>query len=227
MKCSECNTQNLSTARFCKSCGSQLGGHQPINQNHVSANTYEQNKKTQNILNIVGGVLIIISLYNFRTGHYIYSGDTYVSWPPLYSSLLVIGGICIFIATRIKTGEKDTTDWSKYHKNSASTQSKSSNTETNKKALQLKNIALMLDKACKDGVVVDEKVEKAQDVLNSINEQYQDNNNILGPDGYLIYEVQGLIHWVKGEEKDAKDLIRSARNTKGDSRLFTDSANDL
>ena len=85
----------------------------------------------------------------------------------------------------------------------------------------------MLDKACKDGVVVDEEVEKAQNVLNSINEKYQDDNDILGSDGYLIYEVQGLIHWVKGEEKDAKDLIRSAKNAKGDSQLFTDSANDL
>jgi hypothetical protein len=96
-----------------------------------------------------------------------------------------------------------------------------------KKLHQLENMALMLDKACKDGVVVDDDVEKAQDVLNSINEKYQDDNDILGPDAYLIYEVQGLIHWVKGEEKDAKDLIRSARDTKGDPQLFTDSANDL
>ena len=85
----------------------------------------------------------------------------------------------------------------------------------------------MLDKACKDGVVVDEKVEKAQDVLNSINEKYQDDNSLLGSDAYLIYEVQGLIHWVKGEEKDARDLIRSAKNENSGMRLFTDSANDL
>lgn len=116
---------------------------------------------------------------------------------------------------------------SEHHQTASSSKSKAHNQGGNQKVHQLKNMALMLDKACKDGVVVDEEVEKAQNVLNSINEKYQDDNDILGSDGYLIYEVQGLIHWVKGEEKDAKDLIRSAKNAKGDSQLFTDSANDL
>jgi hypothetical protein len=114
-----------------------------------------------------------------------------------------------------------------HHQAVSGSKSKAHNQGGNQKVHQLKNIALVLDKACKDGVVVDDEVEKAQTVLNSINEKYQDDNSLLGPDAYLIYEVQGLIHWVKGEQKEAKDLIRSAKNTKGDPQLFTDSANEL
>jgi len=99
--------------------------------------------------------------------------------------------------------------------------------EQAKKVRHLENIALMLDRACKGGEVLDENVEKAQDILNLINEKYQDDNDILGSKAYLIYEVQGLIHWVKGEKKDAYDLMRSARDAKGDSNLFTKSANEL
>ncbi len=227
MKCAECNTENLSTARFCKSCGNQMNVAQHISQSISHPNDQEQKQWTKNILNIVGAVFIIISLYNIRTGYYLYTGKSFTDWPVIYQILLAVGGICIFLASRIKIVEKDTTDWSKYHKTPTNTQSKSSSPETNQKAHQLKNIALMLDKACKDGVVVDEKVEKAQDVLNSINEKYQDDNSLLGSDAYLIYEVQGLIHWVKGEEKDARDLIRSAKNENSGMRLFTDSANDL
>ena len=95
-----------------------------------------------------------------------------------------------------------------------------------KKLHQLEHVALMLDHACRIGEVMMDDVDKAQNQLNKIAEEFINEEN-LDPRAYIIYEVQALIYWVSSKENDAYNLIASAIDVKGDSNLFTQTGNEL
>ncbi|GEM_PF-3096343 len=91
---------------------------------------------------------------------------------------------------------------------------------------KLRKIALKLDRACKEGEIATELPEKAQDYLNSVAGNIIDSKSV-GSEAYIVYEVQALLHWVKGEEDDSRDLAKSAVIVKGDKKLFTETATAL
>lgn len=99
-------------------------------------------------------------------------------------------------------------------------------TATETKALKrINGYADKLDISCKNGEVEDELVDKAQDELNR-------TFNFLGvkannQEAFVIYEVQSIIHWIKSEQDNAFDLIKSAKDIKGDSDLRTATGRDI
>ena len=96
-----------------------------------------------------------------------------------------------------------------------------------KKLHQIENLALFLDAACKVGEIDDEKIEKAQDLLNKVGQELIADSEIVGSRLYVVYEAQAILHWINKNENDAYDFVQIALNTKGDSNLLTSTASDL
>ena len=94
------------------------------------------------------------------------------------------------------------------------------------KLQSLEKLALELDEACKSGSIDTNEIAAAQEKLNTLSEDLIGDETI-GSKAYIIYEVQGLIHWVSGEYKKANELIKSASTIKQDTDLFTESATKL
>ena len=96
-----------------------------------------------------------------------------------------------------------------------------------KKIHQLENMALMLDKGCQAGELDDADVEKAQAILNKTSEALIADSDTIGSRLYIVYENQAMLHWIDGNEDDARDFAKIARETKGGGDLLTKTANDL
>lgn len=107
------------------------------------------------------------------------------------------------------------------------TQSKILNEDQVKKLHQLENMALMLDKGCQAGELDDANVEKAQAILNKTSEALIAASDVIGSRLYIVYENQAMLHWIDGNEDDARDFANIARRTKGVGDLLTKTANDL
>lgn len=106
-------------------------------------------------------------------------------------------------------------------------QSKTLTEDQAKKLHQLENMALMLDKGCQAGELADADVEKAQAILDKISESLIKDSDFIGSRLYIVYENQALLHWIDGNEDEARDFANIAIETKGGDDLFTKTANDL
>ncbi len=95
-----------------------------------------------------------------------------------------------------------------------------------KQLSNLENIAIKLDKNCRDGEVATDNLDKAQSYLNSVADRLTDSKSV-GNNAYIIYEVQSLIHWARDEEQDSRELAKCAAKVKGDNVLFTQTANRI
>ncbi len=90
----------------------------------------------------------------------------------------------------------------------------------------LEKVAVKLDKGCREGQIPNDTLNKAQAYLSRVADSITDSKSV-GSDAYLVYEVQGLIHWAQGEEGDAFELIKTASRVKGDDVLLTQTANKI
>lgn len=88
----------------------------------------------------------------------------------------------------------------------------------------LEKIAFDLDKGCRDGQVSKEAMSKADQYVATVAEGIIDSKTV-GPESYIVYEVQALIAWIKHEEDSSRKLAQVAAETKGDDVLFTQTAN--
>ncbi len=94
------------------------------------------------------------------------------------------------------------------------------------KIQKLQKLAEELDTACKSGSIDSKAIKSAQIKLNESADGLI-ANRIVGDKAYIVYEVQGLIHWINGEYDEATSLIRSACEVKKDNTLYTESATAL
>jgi len=89
---------------------------------------------------------------------------------------------------------------------------------------RLEDLAIKLDKGCRDGKVADETVKKAEEYLEAVSEDIIDSRSV-GDRAYIVYEVQALLLWIKHDEDESRELTKVASETKGDDALFTQTAN--
>jgi len=94
------------------------------------------------------------------------------------------------------------------------------------KIQNLQELAKELDAACKSGSIDTKVLKSAQLKLNKSADGLIGNKTV-GNKAYIVYEVQGLIHWIDGEYDKATSLIRSACDVKKDKSLYTESATAL
>lgn len=90
-----------------------------------------------------------------------------------------------------------------------------------KKLHQLDKIAISLDEAIRDGSIMGEQVEEAQVNVDKMVSILIDRDNSLGSRIYVIYEVQALLQWIKGNRMAAFDFARTARNIRGNDDLLS------
>jgi hypothetical protein len=89
---------------------------------------------------------------------------------------------------------------------------------------ELEKIAFGLDKGCRDGEVSDEEARKATEYVDLVGDGIIDSKAI-DAEGYIVYEVQALLAWIKHDEVAARQLAQMAVDVKGDDVLFTQTAN--
>ena len=89
--------------------------------------------------------------------------------------------------------------------------------------LVLENLAIELDAAANSALMDTALTKHAQDKLNKVSDLLIEDKTI-GDKLFIVYEVQGLIHWLNGEYDEANSLIRNACIIKKDKDLFTETA---
>lgn len=89
---------------------------------------------------------------------------------------------------------------------------------------ELEKIAFDLDKGCRDGEVSDEETTKATEYVDLVGDGIIDSKSI-DAEGYIVYEVQALLAWIKHDEAAARQLAQMAADVKGDDVLFSQTAN--
>ncbi len=90
-----------------------------------------------------------------------------------------------------------------------------------KKLHRLDKIAIKLDEAIRDGSITIEQIEEAQSSVDKMVSSLIDRDNSLGSHVYIIYEVQALLQWIKGNRMAAFDFARTARNIRGNDDLLS------
>lgn len=88
------------------------------------------------------------------------------------------------------------------------------------------NIIDLLDVACKKGEIDDNDLDEAQKVVTEADIKFQEYEE-LADKLYIVHEAQGLIHWIRGDQTNAKSLLLSAANLKGELFLYTESGSEL
>ena len=89
---------------------------------------------------------------------------------------------------------------------------------------KLEDIAVELDRACRDGEVSEELIKEATKYVVTVGDSITDSKSV-AERAYIVYEVRALLMWVKHEESKARALAVTAAETKGDDVLFTQTAN--
>jgi len=89
---------------------------------------------------------------------------------------------------------------------------------------ELEKIAFDLDRGCRDGEVTNEEIKKADTYTEFVADGIIDSKAI-DAEGYIVYEVQALLAWIKHDEATARQLAQMAADVKGDDVLFTQTAN--
>lgn len=90
-----------------------------------------------------------------------------------------------------------------------------------KKLHQLDNIAIMLDEAIRDGSIMSEDIDNAQGIVDKMVSVLIDRENTLGSHVYILYEIQALLQWIKGNRFAAFDFVRTARAIKDSDDLLS------
>jgi len=94
------------------------------------------------------------------------------------------------------------------------------------KTERLESILIKLDRGCKEGEIENTLLEKSQNYLNSISDDFLSIDPI-PREASIIYETQSLLHWARGEYDDAVELAKSASIIGETDLLLTSTANDI
>lgn len=89
---------------------------------------------------------------------------------------------------------------------------------------RLEDLAVDLDRACRDGEVPVELLKTATKYVETVGGGIADSKAV-AERAYIVYEVQALLYWIKHQEGEARELARTAVEIKGDDVLFTQTAN--
>lgn len=92
---------------------------------------------------------------------------------------------------------------------------------------QLEDLAIFLDKSCKEGDIDEGKADKAQQLLNKATGLLIEDPSNVNPRCYVLYEDQAILYWINGKKDKAIELSLIARKVKGDGNLLTESGVNL
>lgn len=96
-----------------------------------------------------------------------------------------------------------------------------------KKIDSLKKILISLDKACQVGEVLDEDVEKASIKVEMLINDYVHKQQLVDSRLYILFEIQSLIFWIRGNENEAYKSIELAYKTYGINVVFSQTGKEL
>ena len=89
---------------------------------------------------------------------------------------------------------------------------------------KLEDIAVEVDRACRDGEVPAELIKRATEYVETVGDSITDSKAV-AERSYIVYEVRALLMWAKHDEAQARVLAVTAAEVKGDDVLFTQTAN--